>query len=624
VTPFLSVRNTWFAEKEHRWRLLHIALIVLAGAAVYANTLHVPFIFDDYYCISVIGRQDMLDILLHGGPRRVSDLTFALNYRLHGLQLFGYHLVNLSIHLSAAVALYFLIVSALTALRHSFFQHTHLAEPGFSERFIPLAVALLFVLHPLQTQAVTYTIQRYTSLATLFYLLSALCFLRARLAFEKNGRLSQTLLPGALALTAGLLALWSKQIAATLPVMLVVLEMILFRGRLLNRRFYGGCAALLLLVLFLGLIRWHGSSLEDFLIDLRHATSEDHNTSRITYLLTQTWVVATYLKLLVLPFGQNLMPDSPVYTTLRSVPVIAAISLHFSLITAALILFRMSRNNLLSHDWPRGALQRLAGLGIFWFYTAMLVESSIFPIRDVIFEHRIYLPSAGFFTTVAAGTALVLPAWRAGFKLAWMLLAAVCIILGSLTIARNQVWTSSLKLWQDTVNKSPRKFIALASLGSEYLLRNRPDKALPLIVRAIELKPGVDPGTILDLGTSLQGLHVDRTRFTTGREYVRAGSIGGTVDLDYSNLITWESLIQNNLALAYEYLGEPDKARTAYHHALRANPAYDPAWYNLGLLSLRRGDHEQAVNALMQLRKRRPDLADSLAAAMAHQLSESK
>jgi hypothetical protein len=282
---------------------------MLAGAAVYSRTFQVPFVFDDYYCINLIGQQNILGILLHGGPRRVTDLTFAFNFRLNGLQVAGYHLVNLAVHLAAAVALYFLVTSSLAALRNSFSRQT---ETGFIDRFVPLAVALLFVVHPVQTQAVTYIIQRYTSLTTLFYLLSALFFIRTRLAIEKNDRLIRVLFPGAIALATGLLALGSKQIAATLPLMLLVLEITLFRGRMLGRRFFFSCAALLALVILYGIFAWHDSSLDDFLYDVHRATSEDLFTPRMTYLLTQTRVIVSYLGLLFLPLNQNLMPDSPV------------------------------------------------------------------------------------------------------------------------------------------------------------------------------------------------------------------------------------------------------------------------------------------------------------------------
>lgn len=611
--PLSGIRNSWWALDGHRMRMLHIALIVLAGAAVYSNTLPVQFVLDDNASIRTYGPQDILTILLHGGPRRVADATFALNYHLHGLQVTGYHLVNLLIHLSASVTLYFIVISALAALRTSFPSRDRAdQETAFVERFVPLAVALLFAVHPVQTQAVTYIVQRYTSLATLWYLLCVLFFLRARLAWEKNGTSRFPLFLGGASLVAGILAVASKQIAVTLPLMLFFLEYFLFRGRLINRRFYLACASIIILSLAMVLIAWRDQSLHDLLVSLHHATAENRYISRIAYFLTQTRVVATYLRLLCLPLGQSLFYDFPVSTTLYSLPVIASLALHTSLIITAAVLFRVSGRNLLSGDRQQGVLQRLAALGIVWFYIALTVESSIFPITDVIFEHRIYLPSVGFFLTMTAGASLAAHGRRSGPKMAWSMLVAACLVLGGLTIARNQVWSDTLALWQDTVRKAPNKDLALANLAGEYMKLNKPDTALPLFVRALELNPDFMTRTKIYLGMTLQRLNMDGSRFTTGEEILSPGGQPGNGEQDRR----LKSILNNNLGLAYEYLGEPVKARESYRAALRVNPAYDLAWYNLGLLSLQQGDTGQRDNALLQLKKHNPALAESLAKAL--------
>ena len=512
-------------------RLPAIALIVLAGIAAYLNSLQVPFVMDDW-AIASIGQSDPASHLLHGSVRRVADATFAFNYRLHGLQVSGYHLVNLTVHLSAAVMLYFLAVSALDALRQSFpGSYDDRVESGFTERFVPLATALLFVLHPLQTQAVTYIIQRYTSLATLLYLLAALLFVRVRLLHDRGASLVCRLLPAGGCLAAGLLALGSKQIAATLPLMLVMLEAALFRGRLLGRRLGLVCVAGAGIVLLALLGTW-GGSLQDAAYDLHHATSEDNITSRSSYLLTQTRVVAIYLRLLVLPYGQSIFHDITVYRSLLSLPVLAAVALHGSIIAAAVVFFRRSGRDLTAGDRSRGELQRLAALGIAWFYIALIVESSIFPITDMVFEHRVYLPSAGFFLTAAAGTALLV----GNRKAVWALLVAVSLLLGGLTIARNRTWNDTLALWQDTTAKAPGRYLAWANLAGVYLERGRPDQAVPAYVQAIELNPGLHVSIQARLGEALQRLGLYDGRFSTGQEYVRPGTAGGPGGLEYGNM----------------------------------------------------------------------------------------
>jgi hypothetical protein len=590
-------------------RLTEIALIILAGAVVYANSLHVQFVLDDYAGISFHGPREFLQILLHGGSRRVVDLTIALNYHMHGLQVVGYHLVNLVVHLSAALTLYFLLVSSLTALRQTFpDQSPDEIETGFIDRFVPLAVALLFVLHPLQTQAVTYIIQRYTSLATLFYLLSALFFIRARLTFERSGTHMYPILLGGLSLLAAFLAFGSKQTATTLPLMLLTLEITLFRGRLLNRRFYIAGGALALLATGVLLTTWHDRPLDDAFAILNNATAEDRYVGRTTYFLTQVRVVATYLRLLCLPLGQSLFYDYPVYKTLFSLPVIAALTLHISLIAAAVLLFRKSGRNLRTGSYRQGELQRLAALGVAWFYIAMIVESSIFPITDIIFEHRVYLPSVGFFLATATGTAYLVR----NRKVAWALLVTVSLALGGLTIARNNLWRDTLTLWQYTVRKAPNRYLAVANLAGVYLERNRPDLAVPAYVRAIELNPGLHISVQMRLGEALQRLHLYDGRFTIGREYFRAVQPGGSGGQDFGNFGKQGGVLFNNLGLAYEHLGKVDLAKKAYRDALWANPDYELAWYNLGMLAKQAGDGGLAVKALMELKRLSPPLAEQL------------
>jgi tetratricopeptide (TPR) repeat protein len=616
MMPSTSIRNRWWTENRFRWQLLHIAFILLAVIAAYSNSLHVQFVLDDDN-IKIFEHKELLGIILHGGPRRAVDATFALNYHLHGLEVPGYHIVNVAIHLSATLTLYFLVTSAITALRISSPSSACVTEESvFAGHFVPLAVALLFAVHPIQTQAVTYIIQRYTSLATCFYLLSTLLFLRSRIAYEKNRTYLYPLSLGTLSVIAGLLAMGSKQIAITLPLMIILLEFFLFRGRMLNRGFFLACATLPILALVFVLVNWHDRSLHDFLISLHRATSEDHYISRSKYFLTQMPVVATYLRLLCLPIGQNLFHNYHIYATLFSLPVITSLALHISLLILAVVLFRRSGSLLMSNNQLEGVLQRLTSLGIVWFYIAIAVESSVIPITDKIFEHRIYLPSVGFFLTIAAGTALAVNGKRAGFRVVWTLLVSVSLVLCGMTIARNQIWSNSLTLWQDSVAKAPNNGIAVANLAFEYIKLDMPEKALPLYVRALVSNQVFLTKAKVYLGLTLQRLNIDASRFTTGEEIFTTSEQGGKAVLSRQDQNRLQCIMYNNMGLAYEYLGEPLNAREPYRAALLINPAYDLAWYNLGLLSIQLGDKAQVDNALIRLKELNPSLAESLGKAM--------
>jgi tetratricopeptide (TPR) repeat protein len=598
----------------------HILLIIMAGAAVYANSLHAPFVLDDTATLELISKKGVLETIFHGGSRRVADVTFILNYSIHGFRLPGYHLINLAVHLAGAITLFYILNSAIIALRISFPTNERFSESHFYlDRFVPLAAALLFVSHPLQTQAVTYIIQRYTSLASFLYLLSVLMFIKARIAYENKEKQTHLLLFSGLSLVATLLAFGSKQSAFSLPLMLIAFEVFLFRGRMFNRRFFLACGALLVISSAALLLVWRDRSFVDFLDWIQLATSETDLITRNTYFLTQIRVVVTYLRLLFLPFGQSLIWDSPLYTSFFSLPVATSAALHSILFFTAILLFRRSQKNLLTGRLQTGALQRISSLGIVWFYTAMSVESSVIPIMAVMFEHRIYLPSAGFFMTIAACAALVAQINKLREKVAWILLAVVCLGTGSITIARNQEWRSPLKLSQDAYNKFPNNYLAMINLCYEYLQRDMPGKALPLIVSTTVNFPQLVPYAKIYLGKTLQGLHIDESRFSTGEEYIRPEGGKEIIDMDDATWRKWESIICNNLALAYEYMGEQANAFKMYEASLEMNPSYDKAWYNLGLLNLKTGNRKNAEDVLARLKGLNQALADSLAAAMQKQ-----
>lgn len=603
-----GLRSLWAAMSERQRLFLHLVVIIIAGALVYSNTLHVPFIMDDEN-IASIGAKDVLDIILHGGSRRVADVTFALNYRLHGLQVTGYHLINLVIHISVSITLYLFVNSVLAALRQSFPPPAPAKpETVLVDRFVPLVVALFFVVHPVQTQAVTYTIQRYTSLASLLYLMSIVFFIKGRLIYEKSNLNGYSWFLWGLSLTAGVLAVGSKEIAVTLPMMLFVVEIFLFRGRLINRKFLILGGVLCILCLAAGMYIWRDASLADFLYDLHHLTSEDPQLSRTTYFLTQTRVVVMYLGFLFLPIDQSLIHDLPLYTSPLSVPVIASLVLHLTLIAVAAYFYNKSEQNFKSHhDRGKAVLQRLVSFGIIWFYIAMSVESSIFPIMDIAFEHRMYLPSVGFFMSIVAGASLALNGRQTSWKVVMIPIAIIVIVLSAATLARNRVWNDALTLYEDTAKKAPNSVLALANLGDEYLLRNMPEKAIPCFVKAFELKPNLDAYTAVYLGEALQRLDVFSARFTTGKEYVLPG--GGVSDYRFAGVVF------NNLGLAYEYLGDREKAEKSYSKSLRIHPVYDLAWYNLGLLSISLGNKQQTARALVELQHINPSLEKALVAA---------
>jgi tetratricopeptide (TPR) repeat protein len=585
---------------------IQIAIILLLGIACYANSFNVPQQFDDISAVRIYNNinNDLYSLQgFFGKARWFADITFALNRYLHGEKVFGFHLLNLVIHLSSAGVIYLIVRRAIDALKRTLRVSEDDEYSAFLQRFVPFTAAALFVCHPVQTQAVTYIVQRYTSLATLLYLGSLLAYIQARLSYSDESNKLSFRAWGFACLFFALLAMKSKEIAFTLPLMIVALEAVLFKGQLLKNRFFLALGTALLLVIPLQQLFINSAgSPENLLQNMQLAATETEKISRIDYLLTQFRVVATYLRLLILPVNQNLDYDYPLYHSLFDPAVLAALLLHIALAGLAIALFIHSKRMFASATPSAGIPLRLACLGIFWFYLALSVESSLIPIRDVIFEHRIYLPSVGFFMAAAclAGSA----AYKYRYQTAlWAATALLCLVFTAGTIARNRIWSDELVMWQDVLEKSPNKARVRYNVGFIYYTKFKPEKALPYIVRAVEIDSTQERyWNTLNAAVSLLGRYEGRC--TIGKEYHLVESEAKT---------PWLANSFNNLGLAYEYLGNLYLAQENYQKAVAGNPSLDIAWYNLALVAVRRNDTPTIASSLENLKAINPLLEQKVA-----------
>jgi tetratricopeptide (TPR) repeat protein len=554
--------SDWPQSAQH---LAALAAILLATVVCYGNTLTVPFVLDDL--TSVLGNPLVKEFRFSLRPRIVGDASFALNHALHGFSLAGYHLTNLLLHGVTGCLVYALGFLLLRTPRFA----AAAGQPVW--RLFPLLAALLFTVHPLQTQAVTYIAQRVTVLAALFYLASLCCYLLARQSGAAGRRCA--LLAGAV--LAGLLAMLSKENAATLPLVMMLCELVLFpdRGRRGLLAPLGFLAIALVVPFTWALARPGSGGLTELLARI---SADAPAIPRLTYLATQLRVVVTYLRLLVLPVGQNLDYDYPLAASFAAPPVMASLALHLALLaTAGLLLWRSRRA-------ASGAAPAmgLAGFGIGWFYLALTVESSIFPIRDVIFEHRVYLPSVGICLAAAALVCLLRerlagrPPLAGGVAVAaWSLVA----LLALATVLRNGVWGDEATLWGDVVRKSPGKARAHGSLARVFKERGRTAEAVAEYRAALTADPD-DAAATNNLGT----IFLEQGRYSSARRlFERATSLDPA-----------SAKVQYNLGSVMLKLGDLAGAEQAFEGALRLSPAYDQALNNLGLVKAKRGDYRAA------------------------------
>jgi len=411
---------------------------------------------------------------------------------------------------------------------------------------------------------VTYVVQRFASLATFFYLLSVVLYIKGRLVIEKREDAGGGLFSGPsllfylLSLTSAVCAMKTKEMAFTLPLVIALYEFTFFTAPLKKRLLFLVLILLTLIIVPMSILH-SDKPLPEILSDVSEQTRVQTQMSRWEYLVTQMRVIVTYIRLIFLPINQNLDYDYPVYHSLFTPSVILSFVFLAALFGTALYLIYKSRMKVggwRSEDRGRSLepqtlnLYRLISFGILWFFITLSVESSIIPIVDVIFEHRLYLPLAGAFIGITTG--ILIAAKTLGIeRIVIPTLALVTIALSGLTYARNTVWRDDISLWQDVVEKSPNKARPHFELGLAYTSQGWMDRAIAEFQEAVRLKP------------------------------------------DYA-----EAHI--NLGVAYKSQSHLDRAIAEYQTALRLKPDNAEAHNNLGVITLALHTHLKA-NGIKQL-----------------------
>jgi tetratricopeptide (TPR) repeat protein len=554
-----------------RSTLFHIISIIVIGGFIYGNTFSVPFQWDEEAYIRDNTTIQNLGNFLH--PSRTADLelhhmytqrflsyfTFALNYHLHGNDVTGYHVVNIAIHLMNALLLYFLV--------RLLFRTPRLKDATIGQ-YAPQAAwlsALLFVAHPVQTEAVTYIFQRHASLMAMFYLLSISLFIYARLTRQMRYLIAATLMT--------IMAMLSKENALTIPLAALLVEITFFEGRISKRVLY-----LLPLFLTLPIIplthgggdTWHAAEL--VLQSLSPAEADPYRTA---YLLTQARVLITYLRLLVLPINQTFDYDYPLYHSFAETAVWGSFLALLIFFCFAIFLIVRAR---------RGGAPELAlmGFGIIWLFLTISIESSIFPIPMVINEYRLYLPSAGAFIFLVAGTHYVMNRFTPKHlcKLT-MTLFLIAISFGIASHMRNGIWQTRTALWEDTVQKSPQKARTHRNLGRIYEETGRFNEALTQYREAINLNNGFVRAYI-----DLAYLSMKMSKYE-----LAANAFKSAIMLDDSL-----KLVRLDLGLAYSAMGKYRKAESELKSYIRNVPTDSQGHYYLGLAYMNDGDHKEALD----------------------------
>lgn len=423
-------------EKKRYVTILGLFIILFLGVIIYSNSFDCPFHFDDKPNIVnneiIKDVSDVKAIWNLSQTRFIPYYSFALNYHFNELNVWGYHLINLIIHLINACLIFwltFLIFSSPAIRKHPIAKH---------KMSIAFFTSMLFISHPLATQSVTYLVQRIASLAALFYLLSLALYVKGRLS-DNNNFPKYLIFAGSI--ISALLAMLSKENAFTLPFAIILFEIFFFQTKRLkislkDYRIILPLAGLLGFILFV-LFKFSFSILDPH---LPNPVNDFRMITSFNYLLTQFGVILKYIQLLILPINQNLDYDWPLAN-------------HFFEIRTFLSFLALLMLVLLAIFWFKK--NRILSFGIVWFLLTLSIESSIIPLDDLIFEHRTYLPSFGFFLIICSGIYVIL--WK---KYKLIAISLFVLIIGAnsyLTFERNYIWKDEFTLWSDVIAKSPIK-----------------------------------------------------------------------------------------------------------------------------------------------------------------------
>jgi protein O-mannosyl-transferase len=540
-------------------------LIVLAALAAYHGSFTGPLVYDDLPAIAENPTIRQLSLAALAPPsggltvsgRPVLNLSFALNYAVSGTSVWSYHALNLGIHILAGLALWGI---ARRTLRH------WRKGPGgaLPPEALALAIALLWTVHPLQTESVMYLAQRAESLMGLFYLLTFYCFLRAVAAAEHPGPARN--LWAALAVLACLLGMGTKEVMVSAPLLVLLYDRTFvagtFRAAWRRRRgLYLGLAATWLPLA--ALVAGTGGN--------RGGTAGfGIGVTWWGYELTQAQAIAHYLRLAVWP--APLVFDYESFG-IASVGPPAPYALGVLLLGAATI-------------W---ALWRFPAAGFLgaWFF-AILGPTSLLPSGvQAIAEHRMYLPLAAVIAALAVGLFSL-----CGRLPALGLLALAALGLGFATDRRGEDYRSNLALWADTAAKRPANAFAQNNLGLALFAQGRVADAETHYARALQLDPG-NAQAHYNLANILAG---------DGRLSRALAEYGAALQLRPN---FFEA--HNNLGLAYEKAGRTREAIAEFEATLRLDPTSFEARCNLADVLADNGRIAESIAQYEQALRIEPD-----------------
>jgi tetratricopeptide (TPR) repeat protein len=554
--------------------------------------------------------------------------SFLVNYLADNFNVSGYHAVNLFLHILNGILLYFILYKTLNL---PLFKES--AGVIYEKKIIIAALAsLIFVSHPIQTESVTYIISRSELLVTCFYLTALLLFINYYAGAEPVCAPGRHI-PGkkifvytALFLSA-FLASGSKEITVTLPAIAILYDFCFLSRGSVKKIIENRLIPHLILIVNSFFIFYN------FFFLIPQVESAGFSVKIITplqYLFTQFNVFWTYVRLLIVPINQNLDYDYRVVYSVFELPAFVSMAGIILILSVTSYFLIRSNKKQAGKEYPN---RLVFAFSVMWFFITLLPTSSFIPLSDVIFEHRLYLPSIGFCIILSLCIVLL-----TGGKTRFFIPIAVIIIsiYSFAAFERNKIWQSDIKLWQDVAEKSPNKyrahkylglafqkeagdhvkaiaeyqkvialqpddFEAYNNTGLAYMRTGRFDEAVNYFLKAAELKPAIPQPYInlsgiynitgeheKELDALLKAINISPynagAHYLLGNFYVRENILDKALS-EFQKTAEIEprhSMAHNNIGNIYMVHKDFSMAIEEYKKAVNANPHNAEALYNMG------------------------------------------
>lgn len=461
-------------EKKNRYLLSGI-LLVIAVLSIYSNTLNSPWIMDDFHNIVKNPKIQIKSLTFESVKgslfsyisvdeklyRPVACFTFAINALLGGENPFGYHVVNITIHVFTSLLLIWLLIMVF---RTPALEKT----PEHERHFIIILSAFLWAVHPIQIQAVTYIVQRMTSLCAMFSIISLTFYIKARLSESGKTRFSYSIF----CIISIILSTFSKENGLITIPLIMLIEYFLFKNG--DYKNFSKKTLIVTIVVFMIL----GTGLVLYILGFSGLKEVSGIRPFTMYqrLLTQPGVILYYLSLIFYPLPDRFSfeHEFAISTGFFSPPQT------FLYITIIIFAFIAS---IFIKKTPV-----LARLSIAFFLVAHSVESSIIPL-EMVFEHRNYLPSIFVFLPISAGLYRILDNYKSQKKYMLVVIAffvtAIIFLTGISTYNRNFDWQTAEKFWTNAMENAPSHTRPKHALGVAIGMKN-PEKALEYYFGALK------------------------------------------------------------------------------------------------------------------------------------------